>query len=103
VLASEGFSKSGALRNVSTPLELPIVNSESSAPPVMLNVSVWAGKSSSSAVTVVTDVWFSSTLTSAVAPPPSEVITGASFTSSTVTVMVCTSVVMPSETVTSRM
>ena len=38
--------------------------------------------------TSVTEVWFSSALIEAVAPPPSEVITGLSFTFVTVTVMV---------------
>ena len=53
--------------------------------------------SSSVAVTVVTAVWFSTTLAVAVEPPPSEVITGtASFTSVTVTVMVCVSALVPS-------
>jgi len=51
--------------------------------------------STSSAVTVVTAVWFSLTVTSAVAPPPLLVITGASFTSATVTVMVWVSVRLP--------
>jgi len=64
---------------------------------------VWAGTSSSVTVTVVTAVWFSFTVTSAVAPPPLEEMTGASLASSRVTVMVCTSVVIPSETVTSMM
>ena len=37
--------------------------------------------------TSVTDVWFSAALIAAVAPPPLEVIVGASFSSVTVTVM----------------
>jgi len=59
--------------------------------------------STSVASTSVAEVWFSFTDTVAVSPPPSEVITGFSFTSATVTVMLCTSVVVPSETVTSMM
>ena len=68
-------------------LEL-IAKSPASAPPVIANVSVSAGTSSSVAVTVVTAVVFSATLTAAVAPPPSLVITGASLASVIVTLIV---------------
>jgi len=47
------------------------------------------------AATVVTAVVFSSMEMAAVSPPSLEVISGASFTLSTVTVMVCTSVRVP--------
>ena len=54
--------------------------------------------SGSVAATVVTAVEFSTTLTAALAPPPLEVITGASFWLVTVTAMAWLSVSDPSET-----
>ena len=51
--------------------------------------------SGSELVTVVTAVWFSAAFTDAVAPPPFEVIAGASLTLVTVTVMVWRSVRVP--------
>jgi len=62
-------------------------NLDESAPPVILKVRVWGGVSTSLAVTVVTAVVFSLTLRVTVAPLPSEVMTGFSFKSWTVTVM----------------
>ncbi len=53
-------------------------------------------------VTVVTSVWFSAAFTSAVLSPPSESMTSAvSFSLVTVTVIVWTSVLVPSVAVTS--
>ena len=64
-------------------------------------LSVWAGRSASLAVTVVTAVLFSATLTAAFAPPPSLVMTGVlSLTGVTVTAIVCMSVRLPSLTCT---
>ena len=54
--------------------------------------------STSVAVAVVTAVVFSAIVSAAVAPPPSEVKTGASFALTTVTAKSCTSVKTPSET-----
>ncbi len=85
---SVGFSKSGATVNVSTPVAPTIENAAASAPPEIEYVSVCAGTSASVAFTSVTAVWFSAALTAAAAPPPSLVITGASFTCVTVTVAV---------------
>ena len=56
--------------------------------------------SGSAAVTVVTAVEFSATLTDALAPAPLEVITGASFTLVTVTLICCVSDKVPSDTLT---
>ena len=58
---------------------------------------VLAPASGSVAVTVVTAVVFSATDTLAVAPPPLEVIAGASFWLVTVTAIACVSVSVPSE------
>ena len=67
----------------------------------MLYVSVCAGRSASVAATVVTAVPFSATLTVALAPPPSLVITGLlSLTDVTVTAIACVSVNVPSLTCT---
>src|SRR5439155_1229647 len=60
-LASVGTSKSGAVTNVSTPADV-MLNLVASAPPVIENVTVCAGRSPSVAVTVVTAVVFSGTL-----------------------------------------
>ena len=95
--SSVGFSRSGALANVNTPVAATILNLAESAPPVMLYVRPEPSVSPSGSVdaTSVTDVWFSAAFTAAVAPPPSEVIVGASFTFVTVTVMSWTSVRLP--------
>ena len=82
VAPSVGVSKSGAELKVSTPVAGTIEKSPWSSPPVMEKVTVSA--SGSVAVTVVTAVWFSAALTAAVAPPPSEVMTGGSFPSVTI-------------------
>ena len=82
ISASLGFSKSGATWKVSTPVAAATENLALSAPPVILYVIVWAGRSSSVAVTVKADVWFSGT-----PAVPSEVITGGSLTSVAVTEM----------------
>src|SRR5439155_1202182 len=63
-LASVGTSKSGAVTNVSTPADV-MLNLVASAPPVIENVTVCAGRSPSVAVTVVTAVVFSGTLAEA--------------------------------------
>ena len=54
--------------------------------------------SGSVAVTVVTAVPFSATVSAAVGPPPLEVIAGASLTFVTVTEINCVSVSAPSDT-----
>jgi hypothetical protein len=60
-----------------------------------------APASASDAVTVVTAVVFSATLTAAVAPPPFELIAGVlSLTLVTVTAISWTSVLVPSDTCT---
>ncbi len=70
-----------------------MANLAASAPPLIEKVSVCAGKSASVAVTVVTAVVFSATLTEAVAPPPLDVISGLlSLPGVTVTAMACESV-----------
>ena len=78
-----------------------IVNLAASAPPMIEYVSVCAGRSASVAVTVVTAVVFSATLTAALAPPPLLVMTGVlSLTGVTVTAIACVSVSVPSLTCT---
>ena len=59
-----------------------------------------APASGSVAVTVVTAVVFSATEAAAVAPPPFDVMTGASLTLVTVTAIACVSIRLPSETCT---
>jgi hypothetical protein len=54
-----------------------IANFAASAPPLIEYVSVSPGRSASVAVTVVTAVTFSATLTAALAPPPFDEMTGA--------------------------
>ena len=76
-----------------------IVNRAASAPPTMLKVTI-APASGSVAVTVVTAVVFSATEAAAVAPPPSDVMTGGSLTLVTVTAIACVSTRLPSETCT---
>ena len=77
------------------------MNRAASAPPLMLYVSVCAGRSASVAVTFVTAVEFSATLTAAVAPAPSLVMTGAlSLVALTVTAIAWLSVSVPSLTCT---
>ena len=85
-MASLGASWSGAARKLSAPVAASIAKRAASAPPVMLNVSVCAGRSGSVAVTVVTRVVFSTTLRVAMLPPPSLVRTGASLVGVTDTV-----------------
>ena len=76
-----------------------MLNFAASAPPAIEYTG--APPSTSLAVTVVTVVWFSAALTLAVAPPPLDVITGASLTLVTVTAMACVSLApLPSATCT---
>ena len=75
-----------------------IVNFAASAPGTIAYAST-APLSGSLAATVVTAVWFSLTLTEAVARPPFEVISGASFRLLTVMARACVSIPpSPSET-----
>ena len=84
--SSVGFSKLGAEVKARAPFSNS--NKASSAPPVILRLTVLIA-SSSIAVTVVTANSFSFRLRLAISPPPSLVIAGAiSFTSVMVTVMV---------------
>ena len=94
---SVGFSKSAAVLKLSTPLFASIANRPASAPPLIEKVGV--SPSASLAAIVVTLVWFSITLMAAVAPPPSEVIVGASLVLSTTMVKLCAPLNEPSETV----
>ena len=103
--ASVGISKSGAAVKVNAPVSASMLNFPASAPPAMVNVRGCAGRSASDAVTVVTVVPFSATLTAAVTPAPLLVIEGAtlpgaSTTSVTETAMACVSVSAPSLTCT---
>src|SRR5437773_193299 len=83
--ASVGASKFGALTKPSAPVVLLMVNLAASARSEERRVGKdWA--SGSPATTVVTAVEFSATLAVAVAPPPFELIAGASLTLVTVTV-----------------
>jgi hypothetical protein len=81
---SPGESKLGADTKANTPVAALMVNLEASAPPLIAKVFV-APASGSVDITVVTAVLFSVTLTAAEAPPPFEVIVGASFWLVTVT------------------
>ena len=86
---------------LNAPVLALIANFAASAPPTIEKVSVDVGKSASVAVTVVTAVLFSATLTAAVAPPPLLVMAGGlSLTGVTVTAMTCVSVNVPSVTCT---
>ena len=74
---------------VNAPVPALIVKSPASAPPTIEYVG--APPSMSVEVTVVTAVWFSAALTAAVAPPPFDVMTGASLTLVTLTAIACVS------------
>ena len=88
--ASAGVSKFGAAMKVSIPVLALMVNNTASAPPTIAYVG--PPPSTSVEVTVVTAVWFSAAPTTAVAPPPFDVMTGASFALVTVTAIACVSV-----------